>query len=193
MKGTTPRGLDLEEDAVAALRLQHDEKNRSEHVMIVDLLRNDLGRICTMGSVHVEDLFTVEHYETLLQMTSTVSGTLKPGLTFYEIFRALFPSGSITGAPKIRTMQIIRNLEAHPRDIYTGAIGHIAPNRNATFNVAIRTLTLDRGAARDGRRRRLSSLTPTPPPSTASASLKPPSSPAPPMTSSSLKPSSGTT
>ena len=142
MKGTMPRGNDLEADTLAALALQHDEKNRSEHIMIVDLLRNDLGRICTMGSVHVEDLFTIERYETLLQMTSTVSGTLRPNLTFYEIFRALFPSGSITGAPKIRTMQIIRDLEQHPRGIYTGAIGHIAPNRSATFNVAIRTLVL---------------------------------------------------
>ena len=145
MKGTAPRGNDLEADALAALALQNDEKNRSEHIMIVDLLRNDLGRICTMGSVRVEDLFTIERYETLLQMTSTVSGTLQPNLTFYNIFRALFPSGSITGAPKIRTMQIIRELETHPRGIYTGAIGHIAPNRNATFHVAIRTVTLNNG------------------------------------------------
>ncbi len=150
MKGTMPRGNDLEADALAALALQHDEKNRSEHIMIVDLLRNDLGRICTMGSVHVEDLFTIERYETLLQMTSTISGQVKPNLTFYDIFRALFPSGSITGAPKIRTMQIIRDLEAHPRGIYTGAIGHIAPTRSATFNVAIRTLTLKDGHASMG-------------------------------------------
>jgi para-aminobenzoate synthetase/4-amino-4-deoxychorismate lyase len=150
MKGTMPRGNDLESDTLAALALQHDEKNRSEHIMIVDLLRNDLGRICTMGSVHVEDLFTIERYETLLQMTSTISGLVKPNLTFYEIFRALFPSGSITGAPKIRTMQIIRDLEQHPRGIYTGAIGYIAPNLNATFNVAIRTLTLKDGHASMG-------------------------------------------
>jgi para-aminobenzoate synthetase / 4-amino-4-deoxychorismate lyase len=155
MKGTMPRGRDLEEDTLTALSLQHDEKNRSEHVMIVDLLRNDLGRICRLGSVHVEDLFTVERYETLHQMTSTVAGTLRPGLTFYDIFRALFPCGSITGAPKIRTMQIIRELEAQPRGIYTGAIGHIAPSlpgkpRTATFNVAIRTLTLNNGQAEMG-------------------------------------------
>ena len=150
MKGTMPRGLDLAEDATAALALQNDEKNRSEHVMIVDLLRNDLGRICTLGSVHVRDLFTIERYETLHQMTSTVAGTLPSQLPFYDIFRGLFPSGSITGAPKIRTMQIIRDLEARPRGIYTGAIGHIAPNRKATFNVAIRTLTLDDGQATMG-------------------------------------------
>nr|WP_255551277.1 aminodeoxychorismate synthase component I [Granulicella sp. dw_53] len=148
MKGTMPRGLDLEDDARAALALQNDEKNRSEHVMIVDLLRNDLGRVCT--NVRVDDLFTIERYETLLQMTSTVSGDLRPGLSFYEIFRALFPGGSITGAPKIRTMQIIHELESAPRGIYTGAIGHIAPNRDATFNVAIRTLVLKDGKAHMG-------------------------------------------
>ncbi len=142
MKGTMPRGLDTAEDAEAILRLQRDEKNRSEHVMIVDLLRNDLGRICNSGSVHVEDLFSVERYETLLQMTSTIAGTLRPNTNFYDIFRAMFPCGSITGAPKIRTMQIIRELEPHPRGVYTGAIGFIAPNRSATFSVAIRTLVL---------------------------------------------------
>ena len=110
--------------------------------MIVDLLRNDLGRISLPGTVHVDDLFSIERYQTLLQMTSTISATLRPRTTFYEIFRAMFPCGSITGAPKIRTMQIIRELEAHPRGIYTGAIGHIAPDRSATFSVAIRTLVL---------------------------------------------------
>jgi para-aminobenzoate synthetase/4-amino-4-deoxychorismate lyase len=150
MKGTMPRGLDSAEDAEAILRLQCDEKNRSEHVMIVDLLRNDLGRICTTGSVHVDDLFSVERYETLLQMTSTISGTLRPNTTFYDIFRAMFPCGSITGAPKIRTMQIIRELEPNPRGIYTGAIGFIAPNRSAVFSVAIRTLDLHNNHAHMG-------------------------------------------
>jgi para-aminobenzoate synthetase / 4-amino-4-deoxychorismate lyase len=150
MKGTTPRGLDAQEDAVAALRLQRDEKNRSEHIMIVDLLRNDLGRVCTMGSVTVEDLFSVERYETLLQMTSTVSGELRQGLTYYDLFKNLFPSGSITGAPKIRTMEIIRELEDRPRGIYTGAIGFIAPDGSSTFNVAIRTLVLKDGVAEMG-------------------------------------------
>ncbi len=150
MKGTMPRGLDLAEDDAQAERLKADEKNRSEHVMIVDLLRNDLGRICRSGSVQVEELFTVERYRTLLQMTSTVSGELRANLSFYEIFRALFPSGSITGAPKLRTMQIIRELERHPRGVYTGAIGHIAPSGEAVFNVAIRTLVLHNGMARMG-------------------------------------------
>ncbi|WP_051978358.1 aminodeoxychorismate synthase component I [Edaphobacter aggregans] len=150
MKGTMPRGLDLAADDAQAARLQADEKNRSEHVMIVDLLRNDLGRICRAGSIHVEDLFSVERYRTLLQMTSTISGDLLPNLSFYEIFRALFPSGSITGAPKLRTMQIIRELERAPRGVYTGAIGHIAPSGDATFNVAIRTLVLRNHTAHMG-------------------------------------------
>lgn len=150
MKGTMPRGLDAAEDEAAVRRLQNDAKNRSEHVMIVDLLRNDLGRICEMGSVHTEDLFAIEHYETLLQMVSTVAGTLRPGVKYYEIFRSLFPSGSVTGAPKIRTMQIIRALEAQPRGVYTGAIGFIAPGGTAEFNVAIRTLVMKDGLVRMG-------------------------------------------
>ncbi|HEU4634792.1 MAG TPA: aminodeoxychorismate synthase component I [Edaphobacter sp.] len=150
MKGTIPRGLDLEENDQQAMRLQADEKNRSEHIMIVDLLRNDLGRICRMGSVQVEDLFSVERYRTLLQMTSTISGELIPDLSFGEILRAIFPSGSITGAPKLRTMQIIRELERQPRGVYTGAIGHIPPSGDATFNVAIRTLVLRDGMAAMG-------------------------------------------
>ncbi|MHB1701783.1 MAG: aminodeoxychorismate synthase component I [Acidobacteriaceae bacterium] len=150
MKGTMPRGLDANEDSQAALRLQNDEKNRSEHVMIVDMLRNDLGRICAMGSVQVEDIFSVERYETLLQMTSTISGTLRPGIRYYDIFRSMFPSGSITGAPKIRTMQIIRELERNPRGIYTGAIGFASPNGQSVFNVAIRTLVMKDGDVRMG-------------------------------------------
>jgi para-aminobenzoate synthetase/4-amino-4-deoxychorismate lyase len=150
MKGTMPRGLDLHEDQHQAACLQADEKNRSEHVMIVDLLRNDLGRICRMGTVQTDKLFDVERYKTLFQMTSTIFGELRPGLTFEEILTAIFPSGSITGAPKIRTMQIIRELERQPRGIYTGAIGHIAPSGDAEFNVAIRTLVLDHGAASMG-------------------------------------------
>jgi para-aminobenzoate synthetase / 4-amino-4-deoxychorismate lyase len=150
MKGTMPRGLDSAEDIEAAARLQRDPKNRAEHVMIVDLLRNDLGRICTMGSIQVEDIFSVEKYRTLFQMTSTVSGTLLPGLAYYDIFKSLFPSGSVTGAPKIRTMEIIHELEQKPRGVYTGSIGTIAPDRSSVFNVAIRTLILKDGHARMG-------------------------------------------
>lgn len=150
MKGTWPRGLDAAEDAIAALALHHDEKNRSEHIMIVDLLRNDLGRICSTGSIRVDGLFRVERYPTLLQMTSTVSGTLRDDAGWHEIFRSLFPSGSITGAPKISTMRIIRELEDSPRGIYTGAIGFIAPSGDACFNVAIRTLVVDKDSATMG-------------------------------------------
>ncbi len=150
MKGTMPRGLDLNEDAQAALRLQNDEKNRSEHVMIVDMLRNDLGRICAMGSVQVEDIFSIERYETLLQMTSTVSGTLRPEIRYSDIFRSLFPSGSVTGAPKIRTMQIIREMERNPRGVYTGAIGYISPGGTSVFNVSIRTLVMQNGSIQMG-------------------------------------------
>jgi len=150
MKGTMPRGLDLTGDSRQIDHLRADEKNRSEHIMIVDLLRNDLGRICRMGSVHVDELFSIERYRTLLQATSTISGELRPGLSFHEIFQALFPSGSITGAPKMRTMEIIRELERSPRGVYTGAIGHIAPSGDAEFNVAIRTLVLRDGIGQMG-------------------------------------------
>jgi para-aminobenzoate synthetase / 4-amino-4-deoxychorismate lyase len=145
MKGTWPRGMDAAEDTAAALLLQHDEKNRSEHLMIVDLERNDLGRVCETGSVRVEDLFSVERYETLLQMTSTVSGLLREGISWYELFRGVFPSGSITGAPKISTMGIIGEMEESARGVYTGSIGFIAPTGDAVFNVAIRTLVLEDG------------------------------------------------
>ena len=150
MKGTMARGLDANEDKQAALRLQNDEKNRSEHVMIVDLLRNDLGRICTTGSIQVDGLFSAEKYETLLQMTSTVSGLLRPRISYYDIFRSLFPSGSVTGAPKIHTMGIIRELELTPRGAYTGAIGFMSPHGASVFNVAIRTLVIKDGRAQMG-------------------------------------------
>jgi para-aminobenzoate synthetase / 4-amino-4-deoxychorismate lyase len=150
MKGTMPRGLDLIDDQRMAVRLRNDDKNLSEHVMIVDLLRNDLGRICCAGSIKVENPFAVERYSTLHQMTSEVTGTLRPAMQMYDIFRALFPSGSITGAPKLRTMQIIRALESRARGVYTGAIGFMTPNRSAVFNVAIRTLELKGGSASMG-------------------------------------------
>jgi para-aminobenzoate synthetase/4-amino-4-deoxychorismate lyase len=150
MKGTTSRGLDLQEDSLAMLWLQNDEKNRAEHVMIVDLLRNDLGRICETGSIHVDGLFSIEKYQTLFQMTSTVSGTLREGIGYYDIFKSLFPSGSVTGAPKVRTMEIIHELERSPRGIYAGAIGFIAPQGKSVFNVAIRTLVMKDGRAQMG-------------------------------------------
>jgi para-aminobenzoate synthetase/4-amino-4-deoxychorismate lyase len=143
MKGTARRGRNLAEDDRMRLWLQNDEKNRSENLMIVDLLRNDVGRISEIGSVEAKEMFSVEKYETLFQMTSTVEGTLRPGLSLYEIFRSIFPNGSVTGAPKIRTMQIIHEMEDQPRGVYTGALGFFSPKKEAVFNVAIRTILLD--------------------------------------------------
>ena len=135
MKGTAP--LDT-----PGAWLQNDPKNTSENVMIVDLLRSDLGRICEPGSVKVKKLFDVEKYKTLLQMTSTVTGRLRPQMNIVDIIKSLFPCGSVTGAPKIQSMKIIRHLEDTPRNIYTGAIGYFAPDGQAVFNVAIRTIDM---------------------------------------------------
>ncbi|MDH5297813.1 MAG: aminodeoxychorismate synthase component I [Desulfobulbaceae bacterium] len=150
MKGTARRGRSCEEDAAIAAWLRADAKNRSENVMIVDLLRNDLGRVCTMGSVRTDSLFDVETYESLHQMTSTIHGRLRPDVGLAELFGALFPCGSVTGAPKIRTMEIIRELELAPRGVYTGAIGYLAPDGDAFFNVPIRTVVLDGGRGEMG-------------------------------------------
>jgi para-aminobenzoate synthetase/4-amino-4-deoxychorismate lyase len=140
MKGTAPRGSTPEEDAHQREWLARDDKNHAEHVMIVDLLRNDLGRICESGSVRTDKLFNIEAYPTLFQMTSEVSGTLRSGTHIGNVLNALFPSGSVTGAPKRRTMEIIRDLEASLRGIYTGAIGFVSPTGDACFSVPIRTL-----------------------------------------------------
>ncbi len=137
MKGTSPLSS-------SSRWLSHDTKNQSENVMIVDLLRNDLGRICLPGSVRVKKLFEVEKYETLLQMTSTVTGKLRPQIKMLDMIKSLFPCGSVTGAPKIRSMKIISDLECGPRNIYTGAIGYFAPDGQSVFNVAIRTIDLRR-------------------------------------------------
>jgi len=144
MKGTAPRGSTSAEDRLISEWLRNDAKNRAENLMIVDLLRNDLGRIAKFGSVRVDDLFAVERYRTLWQMTSTVSAELRSEIRFHDIFRALFPCGSITGAPKVRAMQLIAELEDAPRGVYTGAIGFFSPQQTV-FNVAIRTLELAEG------------------------------------------------
>lgn len=142
MKGTAVRGLTPADDDANALWLQQSEKNRAENVMIVDMIRNDMGRVAETGSVQVPSLFDVERYPTVLQMTSTVTAQTEASLT--EIFQAMYPCASITGAPKVRTMEIIRGLEPQPRGVYTGAIGYISPERQALFNVAIRTVVVDR-------------------------------------------------
>ncbi|HKR23003.1 MAG TPA: aminodeoxychorismate synthase component I [Pyrinomonadaceae bacterium] len=143
MKGTVQRGCTADEDAELARWLQNSPKNRAENVMIVDLLRNDLGKVSIPGSVHVSSLFDLERFETVWQMTSTVESTLRPRTNLAELMSALFPCGSVTGAPKIRTMEIIRELERFPRGAYTGTIGLLRPGGDCTFNVAIRTVILD--------------------------------------------------
>ncbi len=150
MKGTLKRGRNSEEDAQACAFLHNDQKNRSENVMIVDLLRNDLGRVLHEaggGEVKVASLFDVETYESLLQMTSTIDGDVSidkmSSVSLPALFQALFPCGSITGAPKIRTMEIIDELEKEARGVYTGAIGFLTPDGEGVFNVPIRTVVLN--------------------------------------------------
>lgn len=140
MKGTAPRHDDPEADARARAGLARDEKNQAENLMIVDLLRNDISRVCQPGSVRVPALFEVETYATVHQMVSRIEGQLVPGATLSDILCALFPCGSVTGAPKLRAMQVIADLEPWPREIYCGSIGWAAPDGRAAFNVAIRTL-----------------------------------------------------
>lgn len=142
MKGTARRGLSYADDRQMAETLRHSIKNQAENVMIVDMIRNDLGRIARRGTVQVTDLFAIEQYPTLWQMTSTVQALTDA--SWVEILRSLFPCASITGAPKTRTMQIIADLEDSPRRIYTGTIGMLAPHRVAQFNVAIRTVLIDK-------------------------------------------------
>ena len=150
MKGTVRRGRTSDEDQALRHGLARDEKSRAENLMIVDLLRNDLSVVCEPGSVRVPALFTTEPYETLHQMTSTVEGRLREGVSYRDLFGALFPCGSVTGAPKIRAMQLIDALEAGPRGLYCGAIGYIAPDEKAAFNVAIRTAVLQEGRGEMG-------------------------------------------
>lgn len=147
MKGTAPRGRWPAEDEEAGDRLVASAKDRAENAMIVDLLRNDLGRIARPGSVRVSRMFEAERYETVWQLTSTVGADLTPGQPLVGVFRALFPGGSVTGAPKVRTMRVIRDLEDSPRGVYCGAIGVLAPagsgDPRARFSIAIRTAVLD--------------------------------------------------
>lgn len=142
MKGTAPRDADPARDAVLLSELAQSTKDRAENLMIVDLLRNDISRVAKIGSVRVPDLYRIESYATVHQMVSRIQGELLEGTRFSDILRALFPCGSITGAPKIRAMEIIRDLEPRPRGAYCGGIGWMAPDGRSSFNVAIRTLTL---------------------------------------------------
>lgn len=141
MKGTAPRGDTTADDRRRREWLARSPKNRAENVMIVDMIRNDMGRVADAGTVRVDKLFSIERYPTILQMTSTVTSRASGSVA--DILRAMFPCASITGAPKVRTMEIIKELESSPRGIYTGCIGYIGPERRAQFNVAIRTAVVD--------------------------------------------------
>jgi para-aminobenzoate synthetase / 4-amino-4-deoxychorismate lyase len=143
MKGTAARVADPVADAAVAAEMHADPKQRAENLMIVDLLRNDVSRVAASGSVEVPELFTVESYPTVHTMTSTVTAKLAPGVGAVDLIRAIFPCGSITGAPKIRAMEIIDEIETSPRGIYCGSIGRIDATGDAAFNVAIRTLHLN--------------------------------------------------
>jgi para-aminobenzoate synthetase component I len=145
MKGTAPRGATKVEDERQKIFLRNDEKNQAENRMIVDLLRNDISLISEVGTLEVPALFRIETYPTVHQMVSDVRAKLLPGLGIRQVFAALFPCGSITGAPKIRAMEILHDLEGTPRDAYCGAIGWIAPGGTMRFSVAIRTISLFSG------------------------------------------------
>ncbi|MBP9742271.1 MAG: aminodeoxychorismate synthase component I [Burkholderiales bacterium] len=150
MKGTVPRSLDEAIDQENKQFLISDSKSRAENLIIVDLLRNDMNVISTPGSVKVKSLFDIEAYETVYQMTSTIESEIERNLSFKNIIEGLFPCGSITGAPKKRTIQIIKELEPDPRLIYTGTIGYITPDNDMVFNVAIRTVLLRNGVGELG-------------------------------------------
>jgi para-aminobenzoate synthetase component 1 len=142
IKGTRRRGVDTADDAARAVALAHSPKDRAENVMIVDVLRNDLGRVCETGSVEVPALCELERFPQVFHLTSTVTGTLRPGLDALDLLTACFPGGSITGAPKLRAIEIIDALEPVRRHIYTGAIGYLDWSGDADWNVAIRTATV---------------------------------------------------
>ena len=148
MKGTSGRRKDKAEDEAAAEALCEDPKQRAENLMIVDLLRNDLSRVSKPGTVKVPSLFAIESYPTVHQMTSTIISELEEGLDAIDVLQATFPCGSVTGAPKIRAMEIIAETEQGPRGVYTGSIGRLGPDGDASFNVAIRTLTMKAGGGR---------------------------------------------
>ncbi len=148
IKGTRARDPNPDRDREAALALGRSAKDRAENLMIVDLLRNDLGKVCAIGSIEVPQLFELESYSNVHHLVSTVSGRLAPGKDALDLLRACFPGGSVTGAPKLRAMQIIEELEPHRRGIYCGSIGYIGSNGDMDTNIAIRTMVLSGGVLR---------------------------------------------
>ncbi|MEO6390447.1 MAG: aminodeoxychorismate synthase component I, partial [Pyrinomonadaceae bacterium] len=148
IKGTRPRGTTADGDVKLRAELLASEKDRAENVMIVDLLRNDLGRVAEFGSVTVEELFTLQEHPSLFHLVSKVRANLRPNVRMSDLLRAAFPCGSITGAPKIRAMEIIDELEPSPRGLSMGAIGYFGFDGTADLNVAIRTMTIRKGIAK---------------------------------------------
>lgn len=145
--GTRPRGKTPDEDTQLAQELLSDEKERAEHTMLVDLARNDVGRVTKFGSVHVKDFMTIERFSHVQHIVSTVSGTLRDDLDGYDAFISCFPAGTVSGAPKVRAMQIIDGLEPERRGVYAGAVGYIGFDRNLEFAIAIRTIIARQGKA----------------------------------------------
>ena len=144
--GTRPRGATAQDDELLIRSLLENEKERAEHVMLIDLERNDLGRVCVGGSVHVDEYMSVETYAHVHHIVSNVRGRLRPDASPVAVIRALFPGGTITGCPKIRTMQVIAQLEAGGRGAYTGSLGYINLDGSCDFNILIRTLTAHRAS-----------------------------------------------
>jgi para-aminobenzoate synthetase component 1 len=147
IKGTRPRGRTAAEDTALAEELRHSIKDKAEHVMIVDLERNDLGRVCRFGTVRVRELMTLETYATVFHLTSTVEGRLRPDKDRIDLIKACFPGGSITGAPKVRSMEIIDELEPTRRSLYTGALGYLSFDGGLDLNIVIRTIIVKEGRA----------------------------------------------
>jgi para-aminobenzoate synthetase component I len=148
IKGTSPRGVGPEHDAALGLALTESEKDRAENLMIVDLLRNDLSRVCAPGTVHVPELFALEYFATVHHLVSTVTGRLEPGRDAIDLVHASFPGGSITGAPKVRAMEIIAELEPSQRGVYCGSIGYVALTRATDLSIGIRTYVVPAGSDR---------------------------------------------
>jgi para-aminobenzoate synthetase len=142
IKGTRKRGKSIEEDEALYEDLRTNEKDRSEKLMIVDLLRNDIGTVCNISSVHVSNIFAVESYATVHQLVTSIRGRLRRGISAFRAVQAAFPAGSVTGAPKKRTMEIIDRLEAGPRGVYSGSVGFFGLNGSADLSVVIRTIVV---------------------------------------------------